>query len=130
MLFYNFSKKNFCQLKSKLQVLIPNKQTIIKELITKHRKKNIIKNYTGNQFFEGIPVFYETSNYSRTNGIKYRGYRISEVIEKTTSEREYPQAESMIWTFMTGEIPTIEETKSVVDSLNQRKVIPEELIKM
>ena len=98
MLFYNFSKKNFCQLKSKLQVLIPNKQTIIKELITKHRKKNIIKNYTGNQFVEGIPVFYETSNYSRTNG--------------------------------TGEIPTIEETKSVVDSLNERKVIPEELIKM
>ena len=138
MLLNNFSKKNFCQLKSKLKIIIPQKQNEIKELLKNHGDKVIFKSFNAKQLLEGLPVFYETSSFHRTQGIKFRGHKLKDIIAKTNSETEmktktkieYPSAERLIWTFLTGEIPSNIETKSVIDSMNRRNSLSPELTKM
>ena len=41
-----------------------------------------------------------------------------------------PLPEALIWFLFTGEIPSEEETKSVIDSLNQRSKISDETINL
>ena len=134
MLFKNFCKKNFCLLKDKLKILIPNKQREVNELLKIKRNMTFGKKYTLKNVYDGMdnmkPLFYETSRLSKFEGILFRGKRLADVIEKLRFNKESPLPESLIWLFLTGELPNEAETKSVIESISRRSTLPERLIDM
>lgn len=134
MLFKNFCKKNFCLLKDKLKILIPNKQREVNELLKIKGNMTFGKKYTLKNVYDGMdnmkPLFYETSRLSKFEGILFRGKRLADVIEKLRFNKESPLPESLIWLFLTGELPNEAETKSVIESISRRSTLPERLIDM
>lgn len=65
-------------------------------------------------------------------GIRFRGYTIPEVLEKLPKKKgaEYPCVESFFWLLLTGDIPTIEETQSVLKEFSGKKIIPQYVIEL
>lgn len=65
-------------------------------------------------------------------GIRFRGYTIPEVLEKLPKKEgaEYPCVESFFWLLLTGDIPTLEETRSVLEEFSTKKIIPQYVIEL
>jgi len=59
-------------------------------------------------------------------GIRYRGYTLPEVFEKLPKPpgAEMPYVESLLYLLFTGDIPTEEEVKDLIDDLAQRRTLP------
>lgn len=63
-------------------------------------------------------------------GIRFRGFTIPEVLEKLPKleGKEYPCVESFWWFLLTGDVPTKEENKAVMDEFGSKKIIPQYVI--
>lgn len=59
-------------------------------------------------------------------GIRYRGYTLSEVFEKLPKPKdaEMPYVEGLFYLLLTGDIPTESEVADVVDEFNKRRILP------
>ena len=59
-------------------------------------------------------------------GIRYRGYTLSEVLEKLPKPKraEMPYVEGLYHLLLTGEIPTKEEVEELIIDFNNRRAIP------
>jgi len=59
-------------------------------------------------------------------GIRYRGYTLSEVLEKLPKpeDAEMPYVEGLYHLLLTGEIPTKDEVEEVIIDFNNRRMIP------
>jgi len=59
-------------------------------------------------------------------GIRFRGYTLPEVFEKLPKPKnaEMPYVEGLIYLFLTGDIPTKEQTHDVMDEFKQRRILP------
>lgn len=63
-------------------------------------------------------------------GIRFRGMTIPEVLEKLPKVpgSEMPFVEGHLWLLLTGDIPTMEEAKSLTEEFNRRQQIPQYVI--
>ncbi len=63
-------------------------------------------------------------------GIRFRGMTIPEVLEKLPKVpgSEMPFVEGHLWLLLTGDIPTLEEAKSLTEEFNRRQQIPQYVI--
>lgn len=59
-------------------------------------------------------------------GIRYRGFTLPEVFAKLPKPRgaESPYVEGLIYLFLIGEIPTVEEVEDVIDEFHKRRILP------
>jgi citrate synthase len=59
-------------------------------------------------------------------GIRYRGYTLSEIFEKLPKppESEMPYVEGAFYLLLTGDIPTENEVADVADEFNKRRILP------
>jgi len=56
----------------------------------------------------------------------FRNHNLFELCDKLKFKgSEEPIPEALIWFLFTGELPSEQETSSVIDSLNKRSVIPQ-----
>jgi citrate synthase len=65
-------------------------------------------------------------------GIRFRGYTIPETLAalQKVPGRDMPTVESFLWLLLTGDIPTEEETKEVVEEFKKRSKTPEYVFDM
>ena len=59
-----------------------------------------------------------------SGGVKYRGYPLSELISLLPSKHKQPNAESVLWLLLTGEIPSYEQCDSLIDELSSISSLP------
>jgi citrate synthase len=59
-------------------------------------------------------------------GIRYRGYTLSEIFEKLPKPKgsEMPYVEGVFYLLLTGDIPNEEEVAEVVDEFSKRRILP------
>ncbi|OSS41237.1 Citrate synthase (si) [Desulfurella amilsii] len=59
-------------------------------------------------------------------GIRYRGYTVDEVLEKLPKPKgaEMPYDEAQFYLLMTGDIPTEEEVREVIDIFKEKRKVP------
>ncbi|CAI2367037.1 unnamed protein product [Moneuplotes crassus] len=121
------------KLKGKLAEIIPEVQGRLNTLKKEHGTK-ILQTVNVNQVIQGMKgikgVIYETSEIYPTEGVKYRGYSIDEIVKMTPSfvEGGSPAPEGVLWLFLSGEYPTKEEFDDFVLDLKERSYIPDETI--
>lgn len=73
----------------------------------------------------GIPVLNSfTSEMDPIRGPLIRGVELTELIEKFPQRNSVPVPESMFWYLLTGNIPTMEETVSLIDCLDEKSALP------
>ena len=61
----------------------------------------------------------------------FRNYNLFELCDKLKYKNsEEPIPEALIWFLFTGELPSEQETKSVIESLHKRSAIPEDIKKL
>ena len=61
----------------------------------------------------------------------FRNYNLFELCDKLKYKgSEEPIPEALIWFLFTGELPTEQETKFVIENLNKRSAIPDETKKL
>ena len=97
----------------------------IKKLQQLHGDKNlsdatVSKAYGGMRGITGL--VYEPSLLDSEEGIRFRGYTIPECQEKLPKAEggKEPLPEAMLWLLLTGEIPTVEQTKALNAELQKR----------
>lgn len=59
-------------------------------------------------------------------GIRYRGYTLSELIEKLPKPKdaEMPYVEGLFYLLLIGELPSLEQTLQMVDEFSKRRIVP------
>ena len=59
-------------------------------------------------------------------GIRYRGYTLSEVFEKLPKPKdaEIPYVEGLVFLLLTGDIPTGDQVEEVIDEFRKRRILP------
>jgi len=59
-------------------------------------------------------------------GIRYRGYTLSEVFDKLPKPKnaQMPYVEGLFYLFLTGDFPTEKEVIEVIDEFSKRRIIP------
>lgn len=123
------------KLKGKLAEMIPEVQGQLNTLKKKHGDK-VIENVKVNQVIGGMRgmtgLIYETSKLSATEGIRYRGHSLDEIMDKAPSfvEGGSPAPEGILWLLLSGEYPTKEELNDVVIDMQERSFIPDETIEL
>ncbi|GAB4823211.1 hypothetical protein N2152v2_010257 [Parachlorella kessleri] len=78
----------------------------------------------------GIPAMvWDTSLLDPEEGIRFRGFSIPELQEKLPAAKENspfrcPLPEGLLWLLLTGDLPTVEQTKWVTEDLRRRSHLP------
>lgn len=62
-----------------------------------------------------------------SDGVKFRGLSLQEIIEKVPGKHKIPSAEAVFWLLVTGEIPTYEEFEEIREFLEANGGISDEL---
>lgn len=127
--------RNFAihKLKGKLAEMIPEVQGQLNTLKKEHGDK-VLQTVKVNQVIGGMRgmtgLIYETSKLSATEGIRYRGHSLDEIMEKAPSfvEGGSPAPEAILWLLLSGEYPTQEELDDVVIDMKERSYISDETI--
>ncbi|XP_076288165.1 putative citrate synthase 2, mitochondrial [Lasioglossum baleicum] len=63
----------------------------------------------------------ETSESDPKHGIKYRGLTLPEVVSLLPRQGKSPSAESVFWLLLTGDVPTEEQTASLIADWSMRR---------
>jgi citrate synthase len=119
------------KLKGKLAEMIPEVQQRLNHIKKEHGNK-VLEQVKVNQVIGGMRgmtgLIYETSKLSATEGIRYRGHSLDEIMEKAPKfvEGGSPAPEGVLWLLLTGEYPTQEELKDIVIDMKERSHIPQE----
>ena len=122
-------------LKGRLAEMIPEVQAKLAEVRVKHGDK-VLEQVKVNQVIGGMRgmtgLIYETSKLSATEGIRYRGHSLDEIMAECPSfvEGGSPAPEGVLWLLLTGEYPNETELKDTVEDLKERSYIPPETIKL
>lgn len=81
-------------------------------------------------------MIWDTSNLDPEEGIRFRGLSIPELQQKLpgapgkqTGKGE-PIPEALLWLLMTGEVPTVEQTRALTEELHSRAAVPDHVEKM
>ncbi|KAJ3171887.1 citrate (Si)-synthase [Geranomyces variabilis] len=116
-------------LKDRLRELIPEKQAEVKELRAKYGSKvmgetTVEMMYGGMRGIKGL--VWEGSVLDADEGIRFRGYTIPECqkLLPTAEGGEEPLPEALFWLLVTGEVPTVEQVKSLSQDWAARSAIP------
>ncbi|KAJ3157840.1 citrate (Si)-synthase [Geranomyces variabilis] len=116
-------------LKDRLKELIPEKQAEVKELRAKYGSKvmgetTVEMMYGGMRGIKGL--VWEGSVLDADEGIRFRGYTIPECqkLLPTAEGGEEPLPEALFWLLVTGEVPTVEQVKSLSQDWAARSAIP------
>jgi len=118
-------------LKERMEEVIPEKIAEIKAVRAKHDNKvlgetTVAQAYGG---MRGIPgLVTETSLLDAEEGIRFRGLSIPEVQAQCPSAEDgtEPLPESLFWLLLTGEVPTVAQTRALSHELNERaQMFPE-----
>eukprot|EP01100_Stratorugosa_tubuloviscum_P001766 TRINITY_DN139_c2_g2_i2.p1 TRINITY_DN139_c2_g2~~TRINITY_DN139_c2_g2_i2.p1 ORF type:complete len:465 (-),score=246.01 TRINITY_DN139_c2_g2_i2:75-1469(-) len=122
-------------LKDKLREVIPIEIAKVNKVKTELSEK-VLGNCTVSQAYGGMrdvkSMIYETSLLDKEEGIRFRGLTIPECQQQLTKANsgQEPLPEALLWLLMTGQIPTNQQTESVVNELRSRSQIPNETIKL
>lgn len=113
-----------CQLKQKLQEVIPKQVQEFKDVKTKYGDK-VVSEVKVSQILggmRGIPgLFYETSKLDANKGILLRNQNLFDLVKGLKYQNsEEPLPESLLWYLFTGEVPTEKETESVIEDIHRR----------
>ncbi|XP_076243547.1 putative citrate synthase 2, mitochondrial [Calliopsis andreniformis] len=91
------------------------------DLLRKFRQQHgtsVISHVTVENMYQGLngvnTMVRETSEIDPKHGIKYRGLTIPEVVTLLPREGRSPSAEAVFWLLLTGDIPTHEQTASLI----------------
>ena len=112
-------------LKSRLSEIIPQKVEEVKN-IRKQYGNLLLGTCTVDQAYTGMrdvkSMVYETSLLDAHEGIRFRGYTIPELQEKLPKAPggSEPLPEGLLWTLMTGEIPTVEQVRALTEYVLQK----------
>ena len=116
-------------LKEKLAEKIHEWRPRIKELVDKYGNV-VVDEVTAGQIIGGMrdvkSLLTDISYLDPNEGIRYRGYTLSEIFEKLPKSPgdEMPHVEGLVYLLFTGEIPTMEEVNSLADDFKNRKSLP------
>lgn len=122
-------------LKDKLRAIIPEKQ----EQLTRIKKEygdKVLEEVKVNQVIGGMRgitgLIYETSKLSPTEGIRYRGKSLDDIMEHAPKfvEGGSPSVEGVFWLLLTGEYPSKSELDDFVIDMKERSTIPAETVNM
>jgi citrate synthase len=74
-------------------------------------------------------MYYETSLLDANEGIRFRGFSIPELQQKLPTFKGpagqgEPIPEALIWLLLTGDVPTVEQARSVTEELRHRSKLP------
>eukprot|EP00343_Euplotes_focardii_P008191 CAMPEP_0205818464 /NCGR_PEP_ID=MMETSP0206-20130828/380_1 /ASSEMBLY_ACC=CAM_ASM_000279 /TAXON_ID=36767 /ORGANISM="Euplotes focardii, Strain TN1" /LENGTH=445 /DNA_ID=CAMNT_0053110835 /DNA_START=44 /DNA_END=1381 /DNA_ORIENTATION=+ len=123
------------KLKARLGEMIPEVQAKLSQIKKEHGNK-VIEEVKVNQIIGGMRgmtgLIYETSKLSPTEGIRYRGHSLDEIMEKapTFVKGGSPAPEGILWLLLTGDYPTQTELDDIVVDMKERSYIPPETIKL
>lgn len=116
-------------LKDKLKEKIEERRPRIKELNKKYGDV-VVDNVTVSQILGGMrgikSLITDISYLDPNEGIRFRGYTLSEVFEKLPKAEgaEMPCVEGLLFLFLTGDIPTEAEVQDVGDEFKKRRILP------
>ncbi|EZA49338.1 hypothetical protein DMN91_000390 [Ooceraea biroi] len=98
------------------------------DLLRKFRRNfgpTIISEITVDSLYDGLndvkTIVRETSEISPKHGIVYRGLTIPEVIALLPRQGDSPIAEAVFWLLLTGDIPTQQQTASLIADWTSRR---------
>jgi citrate synthase len=116
-------------LKDKLYSKILEHRPRTSALLKKHGDK-VIGKVTIEQVIGGMrgikSLVTDISYLDPYEGIRYRGYTLTEVLEKLpkAEDAEMPYVEGLYYLLLTGEIPSKDEVEEVIIDFNNRRIIP------
>lgn len=122
------------KLKERLRELIPEKQQQLAGIRKKYGE-SVIEEVKVDQVIGGMRgmtgLIYETSKLSATEGIRYRGKSLDDIMSNSPTFKEggSPAPEGILWLLLTGEYPTQGELDDIVLDMKERSYIPPETIK-
>lgn len=86
---------------------------------------NIISQITVDSLYEGLngvnAIVKETSEIDPKRGLVYRGLTIPEVVTLLPRQGNSPSAEAIFWLLLTGDIPTQQQTASLIADWTSRR---------
>ncbi|XP_033217927.1 probable citrate synthase 2, mitochondrial isoform X2 [Belonocnema kinseyi] len=118
---------------------VPSKSTDLKEalcekiplqydLLRKIRRQHgstIVSQITIDDIFRGLrgvnTIIRETSEVDSKLGIQYRGLTIPEVLTLLPRRGSSPSPEAVFWLLLTGDVPTMEQTESLIADWSARR---------
>lgn len=122
-------------LKARLNAIMPAKIEEVKNIKKLHGDK-LLGTCTVDQAYTGMrdvkSMVYETSLLDAHEGIRFRGHTIPELqakLPKAPGGTE-PLPEALLWTLLTSEIPTVEQTNALSAELNARANLPKHVVDM
>lgn len=132
-----FSRNNLLQaksLKDTFKEIYPAKAAAIKEF-KKQYGDVVIDQVKLSQAYGGMrgikSLVWEGSVLDPVEGIRFRGLTIPEVTEQLPKFGEgSPCPEALLWLLLTGEKPTLEQTKELSKELASRAELPEHTVKL
>lgn len=120
-----------------LKTVLEEKIVVSRERVTrlKTEKGNVkIDEITLDQTLKGMRgmkgILNETSTVDPFTGIKFRGMTIPECQEKLPKKFSQPLPESVYWLFLTGDIPTPEQSEELRAELATRAYLPDYIERM
>ncbi|XP_014224589.1 citrate synthase, mitochondrial-like [Trichogramma pretiosum] len=86
---------------------------------------DVVSQITVNDIYRGLDgvnaLIRETSEMDTQNGIKYRGLSIPEIFDLLPRKGKSPSPEAVFWLLLTGDVPTQEQTESLINDWTQRR---------
>ncbi|XP_061935632.1 probable citrate synthase 2, mitochondrial [Apis cerana] len=111
-------------LKEALCEKIPIHYDLLRNFRQQHGS-SVISQVTVENIYQGLngvnTIVRETSETDSKYGIKYRGLTIPEVITLLPREGKSPSAEAVFWLLLTGDVPTKEQTASLIADWSIRR---------
>ncbi|XP_017793182.1 PREDICTED: citrate synthase, mitochondrial-like [Habropoda laboriosa] len=111
-------------LKEALCEKIPVHYDLLRNFRQQHGS-SVVSHITVDDIYKGLngvnTMVRETAEIDPKYGIKYRGLTIPEVVTLLPHEGKSPSAESVFWLLLTGDIPTREQTASLIADWSVRR---------
>ncbi|XP_043267634.1 probable citrate synthase 2, mitochondrial [Venturia canescens] len=111
-------------LKEAVREKIPLHYDLLRKLRSQHGS-TVISRITIDDIYEGLKgvntLVRETCEADSTFGLRYRGLTLSEVLALLPRHSNAPSPEAVFWLLLTGDVPTYEQTASLVEDWNLRR---------
>ncbi|XP_078052101.1 putative citrate synthase 2, mitochondrial [Augochlora pura] len=90
-----------------------------------HYGSSVVSHITVEDIYQGLngvkTIVRETSETDPKHGIKFRGLTLPEVVTLLPRQGKSPSAESVFWLLLTGDVPTHEQTASLIADWSIRR---------
>lgn len=114
-------------LRERLEQLVPQKREALQKFQKAHANKPL-DNVTVGQAIGGMRsvkcMVWEISNLDAEEGIRYRGKTIPELQKELPKFADEPLPEALLWFLLTGDMPTMEQTRWLTHELHRRAKLP------